>query len=147
MAIRRLPGLLTGRAVLNQPRALPILEAFEHGGFRRLCEDPGREVVLGAVGRFWLIRPEIVPIDGPDGFRAFSQPGYARVAFNLVVTPDGRHGSCVRTETRVVGTDPQGSRLVRRYWLVIRGGSGLIRHSWLRAIRRRASEEGPALVH
>ena len=88
-----------------------------------------------------------VRIDGLDSFLGFSEPGYARVAFNLLVTPDGRSGSRVRTETRVVGTDAQGSRLFRRYWFLIRGGSGLIRHSWLAAIRRRASEELPALVH
>ena len=149
MALRRLPALLTGGGGSGGPRpgAMGILESFERGGFVRLAEEPGREVVLGAVGRFWRINPEVVRIDGPEAFHAFSEPGYARVAFNLLVTPDGRAGARLRTETRVAGTDVHGSRMFRRYWLLIRGGSGLIRHSWLRAIRRRASGERPALVH
>ena len=148
MAVRGIPGRLRSRGgPRRRDAALPLLEAFQRGGFIQLGEDPGRELVLGAVGRFWQLSPETVALDGPQAFRDFSEPGYARVAFNLLVTPDGRHGSCVRTETRVAGTDPQGSRMFRRYWVVIRGGSGLIRHSWLAAIRRRASGDAPALVH
>jgi len=42
------------------------------------------------------------------------------------------------TETRVRATDPRSRRLFGLYRLFIRGGSGLIRHVWLRAILRRA---------
>jgi hypothetical protein len=146
MALRGIPGRLRGRPP-RPDNTVPLLQSFERGGFIRLGEDPGREVVLGAVGRFWQVSPEVVALSGPDEFRDFCEPGYARVAFNLLVTPDGRQGSCVRTETRVAGTDPHGSRMFRRYWVLIRAGSGLIRHSWLAAIGRRASDEGPALVH
>ena len=41
-------------------------------------------------------------------------------------------------ETRVRATDPRSRRLFGLHWLFIRGGSGLIRHVWLRAILRRA---------
>jgi hypothetical protein len=46
-------------------------------------------------------------------------------------------GSRVTTETRIVGTDAEATRRFRRYWLLIRPGSGAIRRSWLKAIRRR----------
>ena len=36
-----------------------------------------------------------------------------------------------------MGTDPEATRKFRRYWLLIRLGSGAIRRSWLKAIRRR----------
>ena len=147
MALRRLPGLLRDRSSMRQPRTLPILEAFERGGFVRLREDPGREVVLGAGGALLAAQPGGRPDRRPGGVQGFCEPGYARVAFNLVVTPDGRSGSRVLTETRVVGTDAQGSRLFRRYWFLIRGGSGADPPQLAAAIRRRASEEQPALVH
>jgi hypothetical protein len=42
------------------------------------------------------------------------------------------------TETRVQLTDANARRAFRRYWLVIRPFSGLIRRAWLRAIAQRA---------
>ena len=42
------------------------------------------------------------------------------------------------TETRVRATGPRSRRLFGLYGLFIRGGSGLIRHVWLRAILRHA---------
>jgi hypothetical protein len=55
---------------------------------------------------------------------------------NFTVSPQG-NGSLVTTETRIAGTDAEASRKFRRYWFVIRLGSGAIRRSWLKAIRRR----------
>jgi hypothetical protein len=46
--------------------------------------------------------------------------------------------SRLTTETRVVGTTPEATKLFGRYWLVIRPWSGAIRRSSLSAIRRRA---------
>jgi hypothetical protein len=47
-------------------------------------------------------------------------------------------GETLATETRVWAADPSSRRRFRRYWLVIRPCSGLIRRVWLRAIKRRA---------
>ena len=47
-------------------------------------------------------------------------------------------GTTLSTETRVLATDEASRRAFRRYWLVIRPFSGLIRRVWLRAIRQRA---------
>jgi hypothetical protein len=77
-----------------------------------------------------------VALSGPDDFRAFDAPGYAKAATNFELSPAGA-GTRVRTETRVVGTDAASSRRFRAYWLLIRPGSGIIRHSWLAAIERR----------
>ncbi len=43
------------------------------------------------------------------------------------------------TETRVQLTDARSRRSFRRYWLVVRPFSGLVRRAWLRAIARRAT--------
>jgi hypothetical protein len=42
------------------------------------------------------------------------------------------------TETRVLLTDDGSRRAFRRYWLVIRPFSGVIRRRWLAAIVRRS---------
>jgi hypothetical protein len=103
-------------------------------GFARVAVEPGRELVVAAVGRPWSprggLRREV-------DVRSFTDPGYARMALNLLY--DGRELS---TETRVQCTDPRSRARFRRYWLVIRPFSGLIRRAWLRAIARRAKLEG-----
>jgi hypothetical protein len=114
----------------------PLLEEMLKIGFTQLAERPGEEIVVGAIGRFWSPTGNR-PIAAPD-FSTFAEPGFAKAAMNFRVTPDG-DGSRITTETRVVGTDAEASRKFRRYWFAIRLGSGAIRRSWLKAIRRRLS--------
>jgi hypothetical protein len=112
----------------------PLLEEMVEIGFLHLGERPGEEVVVGAIGRFWSPtgnRPLVT-----EDFGAFDEPGYAKAAMNFAVKPEG-DGSRITTETRIVGTDAAAARKFRRYWLLIRLGSGAIRRSWLNAIRRR----------
>jgi hypothetical protein len=111
-----------------------LLGELVKAGFIPLGERPGEELVVGAVGRFWSPfgnRPRVV-----EDFAGFDEPGYAKAALNFRVAADGA-GSRITTETRIVGTDPEATRKFRRYWLLIRLGSGAIRRSWLKAIRRR----------
>jgi hypothetical protein len=120
------------------PRA-PLLGEMEKVGFMWLDERPGEELVVGAIGRFWSPfgnKPRVV-----DAFAAFDEPGYAKAALNFSVRPEGG-GSRITTETRIVGTDAEATRKFRRYWLLIRPGSGAIRRSWLKAIRRRLLDAG-----
>jgi hypothetical protein len=117
----------------------PLLETMQRAGFMLLAERPGEEVVVGATGRFWSPfgnKPLVV-----ENFSAFAEPGYAKAALNFTVKAEGS-GSRVTTETRIVGTDAAATRKFRRYWLLIRLGSGAIRRSWLKAIRRRLLDAG-----
>jgi hypothetical protein len=112
----------------------PLLAEMVKIGFIPLGERPGEEVVVGAIGRFWSLlgnRPQAV-----EDFLAFEEPGYAKAALNFRVVPEGA-GTRITTETRVIGTDGGATRKFRRYWFLIRLGSGAIRRSWLKAIRRR----------
>ncbi|MEP6858175.1 MAG: hypothetical protein ABI994_07300, partial [Gemmatimonadales bacterium] len=63
----------------------------------------------------------------------------ALAAMNFLVTPDGRNGSLVSTETRVFANSPSARRRFARYWRLIYPGSALIRRMWLRAVKRRAT--------
>jgi hypothetical protein len=107
-----------------------LWDLFERESFAMFDEDT---YVL--VGRPWRLRGEIRP-DVPD-FRAFAEPGYAKMALDLRARPDG-DGTRLETETRVLLTDARARRRFAAYWLVVRPFSGLTRRSWLRAARRRA---------
>jgi hypothetical protein len=112
----------------------PLLGEMQKIGFMPLGEKPSEEIVVGAIGRFWSPlgnKPVVV-----EDFAAFTEPGYAKAVLNFAVQADGE-GSRITTETRVTGTDTAAKRKFRRYWWVIRAGSGAIRRSWLKAIRRR----------
>src|SRR5215467_15878948 len=92
---------------------------------------------MGVVAQFWRLSPTSVP-DIRDGaaLLTFNSPGYAKAMMSFEIAPDGA-GSRLLTETRVQATDAAARRRFRLYWLVIRAGSGLIRRSILRAVKRR----------
>jgi hypothetical protein len=137
MGIRSLPGRLTGAKAARRGADLPALQALLAGGFVKLGEDAPRETVIGAVGQFWrLTANKPLPLKDRVEFMQFTQPGYVRVAMSFRLVPEVG-GTRLITETRVLGTDPASARAFRRYWLLIRLGSGAIRRSWLAAVARR----------
>ena len=136
-AVRLLPAALARREQgLSTSR--PLYEQLLGEGFRELAEDPGHEVVVGVVGRFWSLRHgSPIHLDEPRDFLEFDEPGYAKAVLGLAAEP-GDRGARLRTETRVVTTDAASRRAFGRYWRIVRPGSGLIRREWLRAAKRRA---------
>lgn len=137
--LRGLPRILTGRGI---PRTVN-LDSFFDLGFVLLVEERPREVVLGAVGRFWRPDSGIEPV-APERFVSFDEPGFAKGALNFRVQPAGR--ACVlSTETRVHGTDEGARRAFLRYWRVIGPFSGYIRRILLREVKHAAeAESAPA---
>ena len=117
---------------LRADASRPIFDEMRRFGFDVVAESAD-EVVVGAVGQPWKWRGAPRPREAD--FRAFAEPGYAKMAMNFAY--DGR---TLSTETRVLLTDARSRRAFRRYWLVIRPFSGLIRRLWLRAIARRVVE-------
>jgi hypothetical protein len=135
--LRVLPGLLVRRRPFRPTSSAPLIEEFTVGVVP-LGERAGKEIVAGAIGRYWLLwgnQPALIRTR--EEFLAFSEPGYTKavVAFSVCAESTGCR---VTTETRVAGTSPEATRAFRRYWLLIRPASGAIRRSWLAAIRRRA---------
>ena len=129
-----------GRSQLVPDRETPLLDELKKAGFVELGVRPGKEIVLGAIGRFWSPLGNR-PVEVTD-FSRFDEPGYAKAAMNFTVEVEAA-GSRVTTETRIVGTDASATRKFRAYWLLIRLGSGAIRRSWLKAIRRRLEQRPP----
>lgn len=129
-------------AIRGLPRRRPLhLDQMVKAGFVILGEQSGTEIVLGVTGRFWRLRGGLRRL-GPDEFATFSEPGYARAAWNFRVEPVAGGRSTVSTETRVATTDPASGRAFRRYWVLVAPLSALIRRRALALIRERA--ERPA---
>jgi hypothetical protein len=116
LAARRLP-LLVRRRDRRTTRSLTI-DDLARGGFVVLEEEPGTEIVLGLVGRFWKVRSYLRRI-GPQEFVSYQEPGVAKAAWNFRVEPisDGR--SVLITETRVQCPDDATRRSFALYWAAI----------------------------
>ena len=147
LLLRSLPGLVvapraTVRRFVARGGPLPLtLDALASAGFVVLDEEPGVELVLGTIGRFWR------PSGGmrrfaPHEFASFEEAGWAKAAWNFRVEPGPNGGAIVSTETRVLCTDAPSRRAFRRYWWIVRPFSGLIRLDLLRIVRREAERRG-----
>jgi hypothetical protein len=113
----------------------PLWEDMAGEGFTPLDDD-----TLVAIGRPWTLRGGLRPRSEllGGGFAGFAEPGWAKLAMDFRF----EHGELV-TETRVLLTDGVARRRFRRYWLVVRPFSGLVRRSWLKAAKRRAEVGAP----
>jgi hypothetical protein len=147
LALRVLPAALWGRgdarARLAALRCRPALTLHElsRGGFAPLMRTPDA-VVFGLTGRFWTLGGGIVPTD-PAVWDAGPPPGMAQAAWSFETAPHGAGHTRLVTETRVRCADAATRRAFRRYWRVVRPGSGLLRRLMLRRIRQWA-ERRPA---
>jgi hypothetical protein len=131
---RGLPHLFTGAV---KPKRRLGLDEIVESGFVVLAEEPGRELVLGIVGKFWQLSSGVHRIE-PDEFIGFGTPGFAKAVWNFVVSTRTGGGSRVETETRVVSTDDDARRQFSRYWWLIGRFSALIRRIVLDQIKRDA---------
>ncbi len=138
MALRGLPGMmleiLRGRSM--QSFCIPSFAEIENSGFKRLAEEPGREMVLGLVGQFWKPKGGLVRLANAEEFLAFTKAGYTKAALNLLVVPISAMSCQLSTETRVQATDPECRRKFLRYWKLIGPFSGYLRRDMLRRIKR-----------
>ena len=102
-----------------------------------VLEDVREEgIVLGLTGQFWRLlggqRDSSAPTTAEE-FRAYARPDVCKAVIDFRV---GERS--LSTETRVHVADAVSRRRFRRYWLVVRPFSGLIRILLLRAARTRA---------
>jgi hypothetical protein len=147
MTLRSLPAVVAAprdaaaRLARLRTRSRITLDDVLRHGFVRLDEDPGRELLLGVVGRFWRPTGNIETCDAAR-FRGPLEPGKAKAAWNFVVHAQGRHATLLTTETRVHCSDAAALRSFRRYWLVVRPFSGLIRRLMLESIGRACAKAG-----
>jgi hypothetical protein len=133
--------VLGAEASSADPRGL--LEETLALGWRVLHEQPGREVVVGAVTRPW--EPNVTFRGVPAaGFRSFDDPNYVKIVWTLRVEPVGETETICRTETRVTTTDEAARRRFRWYWARFSPGIVLIRWLLLRQLKADAERAARA---
>lgn len=146
MRLRGVPvavARLLGRA---QPATPPPTELRLVGnsvglpGWLPLADIPEREVVLGAVGRFW--QPDIEWYDvgsmTPDEFAGFAEPGWGRIAAGFSLRSYGTSRTLVSYEARTATADPGSARRFARYWWLVRPFVRHIMRATLTTIRHDA---------
>jgi hypothetical protein len=131
-----------GRKVERSRNAGSLLEHVQRAGFLVLAQEPGRYVVAGIAGRFWLPNSGIVFGLRVQDFFAFREIGFAKATWLFEVLPAGSGASILRTETRIQCFGRSAERRFRAYWFVVGPFSGLIRRAMLRLVKRRAENTG-----
>jgi hypothetical protein len=140
-ALRELPQRISRRLHGQQPVAETSRVTFGDIAtgpiWVRLAEEPGVELVVGSIGRFWRKDYGWRPI-AADQFAAFQEPGYAKVVLSLAVLPSVAGLTLLRYEARTATTDAVAARLFRRYWRLIRPGVALVMRRALHRIKTQA---------
>jgi hypothetical protein len=136
--LRTLPTRLTGG---HQDDALTLriddlTSTPDRPGFSILAEAPGREVVVGAIGKVWQLDIPFVHVATAAEFTSFQTPDFVKVAWALLVEPLGDKDAKVTFEVRVDATDEASWKRFQKYFLVIGPGSHFIRRSVLGALVR-----------
>lgn len=145
-ALRTLPDRFFA-ALRGSPKPLPrhsLIDdiPLQSPGFRILGEDPGREIVVGSVGKFWRTTIEFASVS-PSAFPSFEDPGFGKLAWCIRVDPREGGGSWITIDVRVDATDDASRRKFRRYWFVIGRFSHWIRRSALRLFVRKLGRAVP----
>lgn len=139
---RVIRGIIRAREiVLGAPGSarshLGLLDQVRALGWGQLAEEPGRELIFGAVTKPWEPQVTFRPL-APEAFAAFDEPGFVKIVWTLRADPIGPQASVFRTETRAVATDDEARRRFRWYWRRFSPGIILIRRIMLRMLKRRA---------
>ena len=137
-AIRELPARawhrLTGAPPLPATPRATLADLTRTGAFTLLAERPGRELVLGAVGRPW--RPDYASTRiAASAFTEFEEPGYAKIAWSWIVKPLGAGQTLLVCEWRTQLTDDDARAHFARYWTVVSRGVRLLARMGLARIK------------
>lgn len=116
--MRAMPPFIAGlarRAQRLPPGTRFILEDALRNGFVLLAEKPGRHVVLGAVGKLWKPKFELLELSR-DEFAAFDAPKYVKAVVGFLVLPYGENRALVKFESRFLATDDSARAHFLRSW-------------------------------
>jgi hypothetical protein len=100
----RIPDTRTDQTFGEMLAAYPfcVLDEGEHWSISGLC------------GRIWTLQRDYPRLDGPEDFRAWSEPGTVRV----LIERDG-DASTINSEARVAPVDRRAALRLRSLWAVI----------------------------
>lgn len=136
-AIFRVRELLLGSQPEKKAYPLRLVDQAKAWGWGVLADDPGREIIFGAVTQPWVPNPVFRALSRHE-FVNFQEPGYVKIAWTLRADPYLAGKSVARTETRVAATDPASRAKFRWYWSLLSPGIILIRRLSLNLVREEA---------
>jgi hypothetical protein len=141
-SIERLLGLFRPhrRSGDAAPASLRLIDLSARGEWVRLAEDAPREIVFGAVGRFWAGETKWMHINATE-FPVMRDAGYARIGCNFVLRPAGVGATLLSYEARTVATDAASRRGFLRYWRLVAPFVGVVMRAQLGVIARNVSNE------
>ena len=107
-------------AVARQAERLPpgarfLLDDAVRNGCVLLTAKPDRHVVLGAVGKLWQPRIELLRLSREE-FAAFREAKYVKAVIGFLVVPYGEDRTHLKIESRFLATDPSARAHFRRSW-------------------------------
>ncbi|HMC07522.1 MAG TPA: hypothetical protein VKG89_09035 [Solirubrobacterales bacterium] len=111
---------------------LSFREVLRSYPFAVLAEGE-RWSVSGLCGRLWTLRRDYPQLHGADEFRAWEEPGTARVLIAHWIEPAGDAGAALVSESRVEPTDRGAAFRLRALWAVVGHFDRLIGGEVLRA--------------
>lgn len=148
-AIFKARDIVMGTRPDEQDRPRALLAQVLSLGWRVLAEDPGREIVVGAVTQPWEGNVVFRPVPSVS-FAAFAEPDYVKIAWSLRTDPLGSQACVFRTETRAIATDAAARAKFRRYWSFVSPGVSLIRRMSLSPLKAEAERRAAyqrSIVH
>jgi hypothetical protein len=142
--LRYLPGRILGRLRKAATDDRPFVQHLTEGGTIVLAEEPGREIVLGTIGKFHqVLNQEPLALRVAADFRNFGDPAYQKLVIGVRVEEDSRGGRLV-LEHRTHALGQESRRAFARYWIFIKPTGHFVTWLLLRAVRRRAEQQPKA---
>ena len=145
MWARTLPMKVLGRPAPQPLEKISLGDDMGMPGWMTLAENPGHEVVFGAVGVFWGSDISFNEQIGTDQFAAFDEPGWGKIACNFTTFPYGEHRTLLTYQCRTRTTDATSAVVdCSRYWWLVRPFVGHIMGATVRTIRHAAESTDEA---
>ena len=153
MFVRALPGRLRKRRGRRPappaPTAIRLADMFDRSshpqlldGWVGLAEEPGRELVFGAIGKVWKPDIEWRSVTAEE-FRTFAEPDFAKIAARFSVRDYGQGRTLLTYEARTVGTNTEARRKFRRYRWLVRRFVRIVMRAAVFTIKDRAEHREP----
>jgi hypothetical protein len=139
LADARLLGRLVRWRIPGVPSGASFEELFRSAPFTVL-EESELSLLSGIVGRIWTLRRDYPALESPEEFRAWSQPGTARVLFANWVEAGPAGENVLSSETRIEPFGVQGRLGVASVRPLIRGFQQLIVTDAMAIALRRAED-------
>jgi hypothetical protein len=120
------------------PLALGALRSTpEHPGLQLLSEQPGRELVLGALVAMRLFTFELLPVPDVAVFARSIEPGLVELVWRVELSPLRNTGCRLRVELRIDAADDLTWRRFRRTYVLIGPLMRLVRRRVLASLADR----------